>query len=148
MLLTPCFTHSYPKFPEFIWIFLNLFQFIRCQNLPQYQKPTNYWNAPQYWKFPAFIEFLENSSIFHFWEFLLFFSFFGNFYHFWKFHHFSILGYSHQIISILGNSHQIISILGNSHHFSGIYLLLSGLTSHIWNFLVFFRIFLDPFGIF
>jgi hypothetical protein len=71
-------------------------------------------------------------------EIPIIFAIFGKNYYFWKFDHFSIFGHSHQIISILGNSHQ----------FSGIYLLFIGLIIHIWNFWLFFRIFLAPFGIF
>ena len=130
MLLTPGFTHSYPKFPEFISIYWvpestpvsKINQLLECT--PILEIPSIYWIFRKF----QYFSFLGISIIF---------SFFGNFYHFWKFHHFSILGHSHQIISFLGHSH----------HFSGIYLLLSGLTSHIWNFPLFFRIFLDPFGI-
>ena len=92
--------------------------------------------------------------------------FFGNFQHlfdfqkipvffrFWKFP--SFFPFS-EIFIIFGHSTifpfwdipiKLFPSLGNSHHFFEIYLLFTGLNNPIWNFLIFFIIFLDPFGIF
>ena len=142
-------------FPGFSWFFLILFEFSRIYWVPESTPVPEINQLSEINQLLAFNQLPESPPIpeippiyliFENFQHLLNFRKIPVFFLFWKFP--SFLPFLEiRSFSIFGHSHQFISIFGSSHHFSGVYLLFIGLYIHIWNFWLFFRIFLDPFGI-